>query len=69
MISPNFWNSRLYPSSPYEVFADSEILQIVGMSKVERVDEAVQAVNFELTKEEVESIDELYEPKKTMGFS
>jgi aryl-alcohol dehydrogenase-like predicted oxidoreductase len=42
---------------------------IVGMSKVERVDEAVKAVNFELTKEEVESIDELYEPRKTMGFS
>jgi aryl-alcohol dehydrogenase-like predicted oxidoreductase len=41
---------------------------IVGMSKVERVEEAVQAVNFELTKEEVESIDELYEPKKVLGF-
>ena len=41
---------------------------IVGMSKVERVEEAVAAVNFELTKEEIESIDELYEPKKTMGF-
>jgi aryl-alcohol dehydrogenase-like predicted oxidoreductase len=37
---------------------------IVGMSKVERVDEAVQAVNFELTKEEVESINELYEPRR-----
>jgi aryl-alcohol dehydrogenase-like predicted oxidoreductase len=29
---------------------------IVGMSEVERVEEAVQAVNFELTKEEVDSI-------------
>ena len=42
---------------------------IVGMSKVERVNEAVEAVNFELTKEEIDGIDELYEPKKTMGFS
>jgi diketogulonate reductase-like aldo/keto reductase len=38
------------------------------MSKVERVEEAVEAVNFELTKEEVESIDGLYEPKKVIGF-
>lgn len=37
---------------------------IVAMSKVERVDEAVQAVNFELTQEEVESINELYEPRR-----
>jgi aryl-alcohol dehydrogenase-like predicted oxidoreductase len=41
---------------------------IIGMSKVERVEEAVEAVNFELTKEEVESIDGLYEPKKVIGF-
>jgi len=42
---------------------------IVGMSKVERVDEAVKAVNFELTKEEEKSIDDLYEPKKVIGIS
>ncbi|KAE8449074.1 hypothetical protein EG329_008662 [Mollisiaceae sp. DMI_Dod_QoI] len=42
---------------------------IIGMSKNERVDEAVQAVNFELTKEEIESIDSLYEPKNVLGFS
>jgi aryl-alcohol dehydrogenase-like predicted oxidoreductase len=41
---------------------------ILGMSKIERVEEAVQAVNFELTKEEVESIDALYEPKKVIGL-
>lgn len=41
---------------------------IIGMSKIERVQEAVEAVNFELTKEEIESIDELYVPKKTNGF-
>ena len=41
---------------------------IVGMSKIARVHEAVEAVNFELTKEEVESIDVLYEPKKHFGF-
>lgn len=42
---------------------------IIGMSKVERVKEAVEAVNFELTKEEVDSIDELYVPRKVMGIS
>jgi len=42
---------------------------IVGMSKIERVDEAVKAVNFELTKEEVDSIDNLYVPKKIMGIN
>jgi aryl-alcohol dehydrogenase-like predicted oxidoreductase len=40
---------------------------IIGMSNVGRVKEAVDAVNFELTKEEVESIDNLYEPKKVIG--
>jgi len=42
---------------------------IIGMSKIERVEEAVKAVNFELTKEEIESIDNLYEPKKVIGIS
>jgi aryl-alcohol dehydrogenase-like predicted oxidoreductase len=42
---------------------------IIGMSKIDRVEEAVKAVNFELTKEEVESIDTLYEPKSVIGFT
>ncbi|APA06772.1 hypothetical protein SS1G_04614 [Sclerotinia sclerotiorum 1980 UF-70] len=42
---------------------------IIGMSKIERVQEAVDAVNFELTKEEEASIDELYESRKIIGFS
>ncbi|KAM3084031.1 hypothetical protein ACMFMG_001861 [Clarireedia jacksonii] len=42
---------------------------IIGMSKIERVQEAVEAVNFELSKEEIESIDALYLPKNTLGFS
>lgn len=37
---------------------------ILGMSKKERVDEAIAAVNFDLTEEEIESIDSLYAPKK-----
>ncbi|KAE9976591.1 hypothetical protein EG328_002552 [Venturia inaequalis] len=41
---------------------------IIGMSKVERVREAVEAVNFVLTEGEVERIDGLYVPKKTIGF-
>lgn len=42
---------------------------IVGLSSEKRVDEAVEAVHFKLSDEEVKSIDDLYEPKKTMGFS
>ncbi|KAE8411595.1 NADP-dependent oxidoreductase domain-containing protein [Aspergillus pseudocaelatus] len=42
---------------------------IVGMSKKERVDEAVQAIDFKLSEEEIKSIDDLYEPKKIMGHS
>lgn len=42
---------------------------IIGMSKIERVEEAVRAVDFELSKEEVESIDALYEPKNVIGFT
>ncbi|KAF2489837.1 hypothetical protein BU16DRAFT_531278 [Lophium mytilinum] len=41
---------------------------ILGMSKVERIKEAVEAVNFELSKEEIESIDKLYIPRNVIGF-
>ncbi|KAE8144571.1 NADP-dependent oxidoreductase domain-containing protein [Aspergillus avenaceus] len=40
---------------------------IVGMSKKERVDEAVQAIDFELSEEEIKGIDDLYEPRKVIG--
>jgi len=42
---------------------------IVGLSSEKRVDEAIEAIHFKLSDEEVKSIDELYEPKRTMGFS
>ncbi|PYH96616.1 Aldo/keto reductase [Aspergillus ellipticus CBS 707.79] len=42
---------------------------IVGISKKERVDEAIQAINLELTPEEVKSIDNLYVPKKVIGHA
>ncbi|OOF91924.1 hypothetical protein ASPCADRAFT_409016 [Aspergillus carbonarius ITEM 5010] len=42
---------------------------ILGMSKKERVDEALIAVAFELTPEELRSIDDLYEPKKVQGHA
>ncbi|KAK2629768.1 hypothetical protein QTJ16_000588 [Diplocarpon rosae] len=42
---------------------------IIGMGKVERVDEAVKAVNFELSREEIDSIDSLYQPKNVIGIS
>ncbi|KAJ5628158.1 hypothetical protein N7490_010386 [Penicillium lividum] len=40
---------------------------ILGMSKKERVDEAVQAISFVLSPVDVKSIDDLYEPKKVVG--
>ena len=42
---------------------------IVGMSKKERVDEAIQAIEFKLSEEEIKSIDDLYEPRRIMGHS
>ena len=40
---------------------------IVGMSKIERVDEAVAAISLVLTPEEIRSIDDLYAPKPVIG--
>lgn len=42
---------------------------IVGLSSEKRVDEAIEAIHFQLSDEEVKSMDDLYEPKRTMGFS
>ena len=42
---------------------------IVGLSSEKRVDEALEAVNFELTDEEIKSIDDLYEKHENMGHS
>jgi aryl-alcohol dehydrogenase-like predicted oxidoreductase len=41
---------------------------IIGMSSVQRVQDAVNAVNFELTKEEEEGIDKLYGSRAVMGI-
>lgn len=40
---------------------------ILGMSKKERVDEAIKAIDFKLTEEEIKSIEDLYVPKEIMG--
>lgn len=40
---------------------------IVGLSSEKRVDEAIEAMNFELTADEIKSIDDLYEKHDTMG--
>lgn len=42
---------------------------IVGLSSEKRVDEAIEAINFKLTDEEIKSIDDMYEPKKQIGFA
>lgn len=40
---------------------------ILGMSKKERVDEAIKAISFVLDPAELKSIDDLYESKKVLG--
>lgn len=40
---------------------------IVGMSKKERVDEAIKAADFKLDEEDIKSIEEIYEPKNIIG--
>jgi aryl-alcohol dehydrogenase-like predicted oxidoreductase len=42
---------------------------IIGTTKIEQLKDAIEAVQVELTKEEVEEIDKLYEPSKVFGHS
>jgi aryl-alcohol dehydrogenase-like predicted oxidoreductase len=42
---------------------------IVGMSKVERIQEAVESLSFKLSDEEVEFLEEAYVPKQIFGIS
>jgi aryl-alcohol dehydrogenase-like predicted oxidoreductase len=42
-------------------------IPIIGFSKVERIDEAIAALDFKLTDEELEYIDEPYAPKHIIG--
>lgn len=37
---------------------------ILGLTSEKRIDEAIEAIHFKLTEEEVKSIDDLYIPKK-----
>ena len=41
---------------------------IVGLSSKERIDQAVEAVKLKLTKEEIESLEKHYLPKKILGI-
>jgi aryl-alcohol dehydrogenase-like predicted oxidoreductase len=42
---------------------------ILGLSKKERVDEAISAISLELSPEDLKNIDDLYEPKKVIGHA
>lgn len=43
---------------------------ILGLTSEKRIDEAIEAIHFKLTEEEVKSIDDLYIPKKAnAGFT
>lgn len=41
---------------------------IVGLSSVERMDEAIKAISFKLTDEEATYLEEDYLPKKVLGI-
>jgi aryl-alcohol dehydrogenase-like predicted oxidoreductase len=42
---------------------------IIGTTKIEQLRDAIEAVSVELTKDEVEEIDKLYEPTKVFGHA
>ncbi|THZ76374.1 Aldo/keto reductase [Aureobasidium pullulans] len=42
---------------------------ILGLSSVKRVDEAIEASTFELSAEEIKSIDDLYVPRNIIGHA
>lgn len=42
---------------------------IVGLNKLERVTEALEASQFELTSEEIEYLEAPYQPKRVVGFA
>jgi hypothetical protein len=42
---------------------------IVGLNSEERIKEMVEAVNLELTSEEIKELEEPYQPTKIVGFS
>lgn len=42
---------------------------ILGLSSEKRVDEAIEAITFKLTDEEIKSIDDLYVPKPVFGHA
>jgi len=43
-------------------------MPIVGLSSVEHMDEAIQAISFKLTDEEASYLEELYAPKRVLGI-
>ena len=40
---------------------------IVGISKMEHLEQAVEALDIELTQEDVEYLEELYQPRELIG--
>ncbi|KAJ5683433.1 hypothetical protein N7462_006598 [Penicillium macrosclerotiorum] len=43
------------------------VAPILGLSTKERVDEAIQAIDFELSEAEIQAIEELYQPRAVIG--
>lgn len=41
---------------------------IIGLSSKERIDQAVEAIKFKLTEEEIKYLEEPYLPKKVQGY-
>jgi versiconal hemiacetal acetate reductase len=45
-----------------------DVCPIVGLSKKERMDEAVEACKIKLTEEDIQYLEEPYQPKKRQGY-
>ena len=60
---------RRYNASHYVADRIAISAPIVGLSSVERIKEVVEAVNLELTEEEIKNLEEPYSPRSISGHS
>lgn len=66
-IAKNRGTSMAIVSTAWSLSKPYMTAPIIGMSKIERVEEAIKAIDFKLSDEELKSIDELYVPKKVVS--
>jgi len=66
-IAKNRGTSMAIVSTAWSLSKPYITAPIIGMSKIERVEEAIKAIDFKLSDEELKSIDELYVPKNVVS--